>query len=311
MLSAVQGSAAIAAGASAIALEGVTIVRTDPLAAGPLAMAALPEIVEIGTSTGAHFARDFDAAGWAVQRVGLGFARIDLGGYRLTVDDVRAELVLDNVVTGTSARIWGDAMFEARGDAVGQFWGTTSLELDDGLFITCGTAQSNDNPNLYRLDRLTITKGSNAVVVAAIGGDAGDMTLTGTERDRYLEEDTADGLVLVEQGGDWLTEDRSAAADAEYLMQTAPGGYYGPGEGGWSDREFGRMLSRFVQTMIGNSSWQNIDAHRVDLASDTRRHDDMYAALVRADQRRMALVNSTLHKSVEQSGMAALRRAFA
>lgn len=295
----VGGFPPLASAASASPVDGLTVTRSDPLPAGPLAVAALPDTVEIAlvgaVADAAHFARDVGASGWTMQRVGLGSAQIDLDGYRLTIDDIRAELVVDNLASGQSARVWGDATFEAGEAPVGRFWGTTSLQLANGLFITCGTAPAADNPNLYHLDRLTITKGANAIVVSAIGGAVGDdMAVTGTERGWGLEEDTADGLVLVEGARGWLTEDRRTADEA-YLAQTAPGGDFGPGEEVWSQREFGRVLSRFVHAAFHDAASTRMSTVMYDFASEVRRADDASAASVRAEHRRAALYQAALH----------------
>lgn len=271
-------------------LDGLTL--SDPLPTGPLATAVLPDIVDVAILNDSRsFKRDIEAQGWATARVGLGYACVDLVDYRLTIDDIRAELIVDNLLSGERARIWGDANFDADERNVGRFWGTTSLALADGLFITCGTAQVADNPNLYRLDRLTITRGSDAIVVTAIGGEADDMTLTGTTEAGRLEEDTADGLVVVEsESGAWLSEEGDAL-DAAYLARTAPGESFGPGGRAWSGREFGRILGRFVDTMIQYRSAQ-IVANAPDYVTDVRRQDDDHAALIRAEHRRAALATA-------------------
>lgn len=294
--------ASLLAADDALAMAGVSMTRSDLMPAGPFAAAVMPATVEIALSTGSHFARDVVASGWQAQRVALGSARIDLDGYRLTIDDVRAELVIDNLASGTSARVWGDAMLGAGERTVGQFWGTTSLQLANGLFITCGTAQAADNPNLYRLDRLTITKGAAALVVSAIGGDGGDMALTGTDGNWALEEDTRDGLVLVEaEGGMWRTE-YGAVADAATLEQTAPGGFYGPGEEAWSGREFGRVMSRFAHAMMHGATSSYSASATLDFAMDSRRYDGVTAALIRAEHRRAALLHAKWRGAVASGG---------
>lgn len=309
-------------------MVGVTMTRADPLPAGPLAMAVLPDLVDMAIltavpGTGEEFIADIAqfgraAAGWQVRRMGLGYARIDLDGYRLTIDDIRAELILDNLTSGQSSRIWGSARFEVRdtvlspvleetssgaGDPIaiaappmttreiGQFWGTTSLELDNGLFITCGTAAMPDNANLFQLERLTITRGLDALVVSAIGGEAGDMAIEGTGTGYMTDVEVDDGLVLAEAGGRWLTEDYTAAADADYLAQTMPGAAYGPGENVWSLREFGRVMISFVDVVISGTTSRAVDTVR-NHAADTVRHDDDRAAVIRAEHRRAALINA-------------------
>lgn len=274
-------------------MEGVVMTRSEPLPAGPLAQSAMPATVAIAveaSALGTAAIRDFAATGWKIDRVGVSTARIDLEGYRLTIDDARAELVLDNMSSGESARVWGHAALEANGVAVGQFWGTTSLELANGILITCGTAPSPDNGNLYQLDRLTITRGLNALVVTAIGDADGDMRLKGTTHNLSADDETSDGLVIVQtaDGCGWVTED-GEPVDAATLMLTAPGALLGPGTPGWSQREFGRLISRFVDIFVRGSAMSMANA-----TLDFRRSEDVDAANVRAAQRRAALANAML-----------------
>lgn len=290
---------------SADTVDGVTILRSDPLPAGPLTIAVLPDAVLIALVPDALvpdalwpnlLMHDVTASGWKMAEAHLGFAMIDLDGYQLTIDDIRAEVLLANLASGQSTRIWGDAMFEVDGEAVGQFWGSTSLELANGMFITCGTAAAADNPNVYSLDKLTITRGAQALVIAAIGGEAGDMTVKGTNRNWSVDDATNDGLVLVEDAdaGVWLTENRTGVADADYLRLTAPGEAFGPDGTGWSQREFGRVLSLFVQGIVQNTTSFTTQAAQ-NVSADDRRSDDARAAQVRAEHRRAAMATAIFH----------------
>ncbi len=75
---------------------------------------------------------------WEVKQDG-GKAHIDLGNYTLDLNEGNSEFILTNKETGEKTRIWGDPHFEHNGKAVGDFYGTMTMHLDDGTKITIHT----------------------------------------------------------------------------------------------------------------------------------------------------------------------------
>ncbi len=190
-----QSSAAPQAdGSLVVTSPGGDVVAThsDPLPATPVTVAALPTVVEVtvvvpqavaaqaASQEPKIWSSDIQSAGaWTAQKVETGRAIIDLDSeYRLSINDVLAEVILENRMTNVTTRIWGNAQVEVAGQNIGQFWGTSSFQLANGTLITASTVVSPTNSSAYMLDKLVVTRGENGLVVTGISSDTlGDLQI--------------------------------------------------------------------------------------------------------------------------------------
>ena len=154
-----------------------------------------------------------DATGqWSVEQQGNGRATIDLGNYQLRLNEHSSEMVLVNRETGESSRIWGDPHFDTDndGDTDVDFWGTITLNLEDGTKITVNTTPYEPNPEMTVSSQLVITKGSQSMVVNGLDQNRiGDMTVETGEQGYVLDAMHGDGLDVYEngEGEGWMVQD--------------------------------------------------------------------------------------------------------
>lgn len=182
-------------GSVTITSPGGDVVATlsDALPVVAIPVAVLPDAVEValvipvehnsqdGSSTESGvWSNGIESAGdWTAQKVETGKAIIDIDSvYRLSINDVLAEVILENRETNVTTRIWGNAQVAVNGEDVGQFWGTSSFELANGTLITAHTVVSPDNSFAYMLDKLVVTKDECGFVVTGISSEVvGDMDI--------------------------------------------------------------------------------------------------------------------------------------
>ena len=182
-------------GTVTITSPGGDVVATlsDALPVVAIPVAILPDAVEValvipvennlqdGASTNSDvWSNNIESAGdWTAQKVETGKAIIDIDSvYRLSINDVLAEVILENRETNVTTRIWGNAQVAVNGQDVGQFWGTSSFELANGTLITAHTVVSPDNSFAYMLDKLVITRDECGFVVTGISSETvGDMDI--------------------------------------------------------------------------------------------------------------------------------------
>ena len=170
----------------------VVATHSDPLPVVAIPVAVMPGAVEIAlvavspaptenaASASGIWSTDIKSAGdWTAQKVELGRAVIDIDSvYRLSINDILAEVLLENRETNVVTRIWGDAQVSINGQDVGQFWGNSSFQLGNGTLITANTVISPDNPSAYMLDKLVITRDECGFVVTGISNETtGDLNI--------------------------------------------------------------------------------------------------------------------------------------
>ncbi len=169
----------------------VVATHSDPLPATAIPVAAMPEVVEVtvvvpqavadeAAASGHIWSNNIASAGeWTAQKVETGRAVIDLDAeYRLSINDLQAEVILENRLTNVVTRIWGDANIEVAGQSIGQFWGTSSFQLANGTLITASTVISPTNSSAYMLDKLVITRDAHGLIVTGISNEAtGDLQI--------------------------------------------------------------------------------------------------------------------------------------
>lgn len=178
-------------GALVVTSPGGDVVGThsDPLPTVAIPVAVMPDTVEVAvivttsgdpaTKPGIWSDSIASAGAWTAQKVETGRAVIDLDDdYRLSINDVTAEVILENRKTGVTTRIWGNAQVEVGGQQIGQFYGTSSFALANGTLITATTMCSPDNSAAFMLDKLVITRDEHGIVVTGIASTTvGDVEI--------------------------------------------------------------------------------------------------------------------------------------
>lgn len=160
---------------------------------------------------------------WSVQQNG-GTAHIDLGNYTLDLNEGSSEFVLTNKATGEKTRIWGDPHVEVDGKAVGDFYGTMTLNLDDGTKITINTTPYSAGNGMTLSSRLTITQGDRAMIVSGLDQNKlGDLKIDQVPvGGQVIDAIQGDGVDIYEnpEGAGWLQLNASGllqAVDADFL----------------------------------------------------------------------------------------------
>jgi hypothetical protein len=119
--------------------------------------------------------------------------------YRITMGDDNTVNIY-NKNTCESYQAWGDPHMNVDGEHAFDFWGTTTLALDDGTKVTIETTPWECNPEMSLSSKVTITSGDYAVQVSGIDTNkVGDLTFEegkgwGTLTDLMV----SDGNVLYE-----------------------------------------------------------------------------------------------------------------
>jgi hypothetical protein len=154
-----------------------------------------------------------------------------------------------------------------------QFWGTTSFIFGNDQKITLDTIPSADSSGAYQLDRITVTSGSNGVVINGVADEASGQLDVKAANGYDIDEETRDGLTLEEcaDGRGWQDEDGIALSQL-VLDATAVGADYGPGSTFMSMGEIGAMLGRIISYGFMNAMMTSIAATRntMDLTTDVR-----------------------------------------
>jgi len=257
--------------------RGILALFSSRLPAGPLAMPALPNFVNItgGTMVGGQCGtptfQPTDGAQWTASMEGESQASIDLGdGYTLEIDENSSEVVIKNADTGETTRIWGDPHVTIDGKHEYDFWGTTTFTLENGTKITIDTEAAADNPNVYYAEKLTITKGDQAIVVDGVSQlTKGDLSLSMSNNGEMLDMVTRDGFVLNENatGSGWRSELTGEVATQADLNLTKPGALYGPGSTMPSLGELNQALSTFLFLGIVDAMIDGVSAPNAAFAN--------------------------------------------
>ena len=160
---------------------------------------------------------------WTVQRDGSQ-AHIDLGNYTLDVDERNSQFIVTNKATGETTRIWGDPHVEVDGKAVGDFYGTMTLNLDDGTKITINTTPYSAGNGMTLSNRLTITQGDRAMIVSGLDqNQLGDLKIVQVPvGGQIIDAIQGDGVDIYEnpEGAGWLQLNAGGflqAVDGDFL----------------------------------------------------------------------------------------------
>ena len=283
-------------------------VLTHPIAAPVMAAALLPATVDV-------ILYDKPAisgfGGFTITAQSIGGLSVDLtDGYWMTVDERESAVFVAHSGTKENIRIWGAAEIQLDGAKAARFWGTTSVILGNGAKITLQTVPDANANDIFRLDKLTVTKDERAMVITGVSSDiGGDLAVVQSNDGYNIDEDTRDGLVIERDTLTGWADEYGVAVTQEILNATAVGGAFGPGSDLMSLAEFRTLISRFmtwgmISTMMSLSS-RTIQsdmmrqdpgdaARAADLRRSWARHADEAAAFERgqlsaADQRTVAL----------------------
>src|SRR5262245_24761912 len=129
----------------------------------------------------------------ASTRMEGGQAVFENDNYRITMGDNNTVTIF-NKNTGETYQAWGDPHMNVDGQHAFDFWGTTTLKLDDGTKVTIETTPWANNPSMTLSSRVTITNGDYGVQVSGI-----DTNKTG---DLRIDEAAGWGKTL-----DWAVAD--------------------------------------------------------------------------------------------------------
>lgn len=146
--------------------------------------------------------------------------------YRITMgDDNRVHITNKN--TGETYEAWGDPHMNIDGKHTFDFWGTTTLQLDDGTKVTIETTPWVKDPSMTLSSKVTITNGDYGVQISGIDTNCvGDLKFEEAKRwGGLLDAVVADGNVLHENpaGAGFLGIDgngRLRAVDQRYINET-------------------------------------------------------------------------------------------
>lgn len=121
--------------------------------------------------------------------------------YKVRVNDT-GEIHVTNKQTGETYRVWGDPHMDINGKHAFDFWGTTTLNLDDGTKITIDTTPwKGGNNGATIASRVTITDGQSDYGVQITGVDdnkTGDLKFNETTKGWLLDAMVRDGNVFHE-----------------------------------------------------------------------------------------------------------------
>lgn len=240
-------SASLAGNTPALVAE---VVLVDPLAAPADSIAQLPASADVAifVAPAEGLPAISGEPAFEVKAIAIGGVIFDLGdGYSLSIDEAQSAVFVANAETGETMLVWGAAQLALDGAEAGRFWGTTSVELGNGTKITMETVVDAAIADLFRLDKLTVTRDDRAMVITGIAETTlGDLAITQSLDGEAIDAATRDGLTIVtDLTGGWSDEYANAVTQA-ILDETAPGRRYGPGRRTLSLGEVSRAISSFV-----------------------------------------------------------------
>ncbi|MGB3723669.1 MAG: DUF1521 domain-containing protein [Pacificimonas sp.] len=137
---------------------------------------------------------------WTATMPQNGRATVDLGdGYTMELHVHSSELVIRDG-DGNVTRIWGDPHVDVNGKRSGDFYDTTTFELENGTKITINTEPWGNNPNAYVASQVVVTRGDQGMVIDGISqNQKGDLSITMGQNGQALDFAHDDGMNIHEQ----------------------------------------------------------------------------------------------------------------
>lgn len=155
-----------------------------------------------------------------------GKAVFENDNYRITCGDDN-NVLITNKCAGETYEAWGDPHMKVDGQQAFDFWGTTTLNLDDGTKVTIETTPFGANPNMTLASRVTITNGDYGVRISGVDTNCtGDLKIDEAKGyGELLDAVTRDGNRLYENpaGSGFLGFDRDGRirkVDQEFINET-------------------------------------------------------------------------------------------
>ncbi len=155
-----------------------------------------------------------------------GKAVFENDNYRIGMGDDNT-VTIHNKHTGETYEAWGDPHMKIDGQQAFDFWGTTTLSLEDGTKVTIETTPFESNQAMTLSSRVTITNGDYGVQVSGVDTNkTGDLKIDEAKGwGEALDWVTADGNVLHENpaGKGFVAVDadgRVRAVDQQYINET-------------------------------------------------------------------------------------------
>lgn len=155
-----------------------------------------------------------------------GKAVFENDNYRITADDNNT-VTINNKKTGETYQAWGDPHMNIDGKHEFDFWGTTTLSLEDGTKVTIETTPWNKDPSQTLSSRVTITNGDYGVQISGVDSNkTGDLKIDDAKGwGRVLDAVVSDGNVLQENpaGKGFVAVDdngRVRKVDQQYINET-------------------------------------------------------------------------------------------
>jgi hypothetical protein len=162
----------------------------------------------------------------ASTRMEGGQAVFENDNYRITMGDNNT-VTIHNKNTGETYQAWGDPHMNVDGQHAFDFWGTTTLKLEDGTKLTIETTPWAQNNAMTLSSRVTITNGDYGVQVSGIDTNrVGDLKIDEAKGwGETLDWAVKDGNVLHENpaGKGFVAMDsngRLRAVDQQYINET-------------------------------------------------------------------------------------------
>jgi hypothetical protein len=278
---AVDGISTLHAGETPVLVAEVVLV--DPIAAPADSAAALPANADVAIFVAPAEGLPAIAGepAFEVKAIAVGGVIFDLGdGYSLSIDEAQSAVFVANAETGETMLVWGAAQLSLDGAEAARFWGTTSVELGNGTKITMETVADTAVADLFRLDKLTVTRDDHAMVITGIAETVlGDLVVAQSLDGEAIDATTRDGLTIVtDLAGRWSDEYGNAVTQA-ILGQTAPGRQYGPGKRTLSLGEISSAITRFVTYNQIDSLMLTIGRNIVDRPGERGTGSEVHRAL--------------------------------
>jgi hypothetical protein len=184
-----------------------------------------------------------------------GQVQFENDNYRITADDNNTVTVF-NKHTGESYQAWGDPHMNIDGQHMFDFWGTTTLQLEDGTKVTIETTPWVHNPEMTLSSKVTITSGDYGVQISGVDSNrTGDLKFDeAAHHGHLLDAVVSDGNVLHENpaGKGFVAMDsqgRLRAVDQQYINETdlKKGGAL---QAQWADA-FGKFAALLAVSFVG------------------------------------------------------------
>lgn len=215
----------------------------------------------MSVSLGQMLAGQFQPSGkgFTASMPSSGHASVNLGdGNTLSFDKSSSQMQITDA-HGNVTTVYGDPHLLENGTNVGQFKGPMTFELKDGTKITVDTKPGTEGSGVAYADRVTITRGSNAVVVQGLDQESSSsLSISSSENGYALDGRTADGFTVDQAaGGQWINSMTGRdVTGSDLTNMTTPGAEKAIEFG----QAFGQLLGGFLATGLISSALASFES---------------------------------------------------